>query len=786
MIRNYLKLAFRHFTSQKAFSFLNVAGLAIGLASSIVIFLWVQDERSYDSFHPHSDRIYRLVADAGDLQVAVSPCALAPATQETFREVVGHTRLMNASGITLQNGDTRFEEEKAFYAEPSFFTIFDFPLSSGDAKTALTQPNGIVLSEVAAIKYFGTTDVMGKTLRKDNADDFVVTGILAPSQLHSHLQFDVLLPWSYIAPRDWALRRNSWNNFTIFSYLALDQPLNIQSKANFETKLGAFYKEHNQELQVSFILQPLRDIHLHSNYMGDVGGHGNAQYVTIFMVVAFFVLAIACINFMNLSTARSVRRAREVGLRKVVGAARAQLIGQFIGESLVVTLISFCVALLVVFLSLPYIGSLTGKEIFFNWSNPQTILWIGSTIVCTGILSGIYPAIILSSFSPSKVLKKDKARGVGGSLFRNTLVVAQFTIAIVLIIGTGVVSSQLGFIQEKNLGYNKDNLIHLQIRGGVEEHIDQWHSVLASNAATASASISSGLPTNLASGENDVSWQGKDPNKQVIFAELRIDENFIPTYNMTMLSGRNFQHHMIGDSTNFIVNETAVSLMGFTPESAIGQTIHRSDYHGTIVGVVKDFNFKPLQQAIEPMIMSCNTWGGTITLKTNPAEMKVAIEALESAWKQLSPAFPFSYGFVDQDLANLYKSEQQVGKLFTLFASLAILISCLGLYGLSAFIAEQRTREIGIRKAMGANIQQIILLLNKKFVLPVLVSVLLAAPIAWYAMVQWLQGFAYHTTFNWWLIPLAGSIAIGISLLTVTYESWRAALTDPVKSLRAE
>lgn len=786
MIRNYLKLAIRHFISQRVFSILNVAGLATGLACSIIIFLWVQDERSYDAFNEHSDRIYRIIGDAGDLQVAVTPGALAPATQETFPEVVGYVRLMNASGITLQQADTRFEEYKAFYAEPSIFEVFKFNLERGDIKTALKEPNGIVLSRAAAIKYFGTVDVLGKTIRKDNSDDFTVTGVLEPTPGHSHLQFDVLLPWSYIAPRDWALRRNSWNNFTIFSYLQFSQPLEGQSQSDFEKKLQSFYREHNQELQVSFILQPLRDIHLHSNYMADVGGHGNAQYVTIFLVVAIFVLAIACINFMNLSTARSARRAREVGLRKVVGAARTQLMVQFIGESVLVTLTSFFVALILVWIGLPYVSSLIGSELQFNWSNPTTVSWIGITLLTTGVLSGIYPAIVLSGFSPSKVLKKEIGRGASGSVFRNALVVTQFTIAIVLLIGTGVVSSQLGYIRSKNLGYNKDNVVHLQIRGGVEENIERWRTILDAHPETSTATISSGLPTNLSSGENDVSWQGKDPNKQVIFAELRVDEKFIPTYQMTLLAGRNFNHRMIGDSTNFIVNETALALMGFTPETAIGQIINRSDYQGKIIGVVQDFNFKPLQQAIEPMILSCNTWGGIISVRTKPSEASETIQILETAWKEISPGFQFTYGFVDQDLANLYKSEQQVGKLFTLFASLAVLISCLGLYGLSAFVAEQRTREIGIRKAMGANIQHIIALLNKKFLVPVIISLVIASPVAWYAMNQWLDGFAYRTQFNWWLVPIAGSIALVISFLTVTYESWKAAIADPVKSLRSE
>jgi putative ABC transport system permease protein len=786
MFRNYLKLAFRNLARQKAFSFINITGLAVGLASSLIIFLWVQDEISFDRFHQKADRTYRLTAEASDLRVAITPAPVAPALKEAMPEIEHTVRLWTVSSAMMQTGDMKFEEKEGFYTEPSFFEVFDFPLLKGNAKTALEQPNGIILTEELARKYFGTTDALGKILRIDNKDDFTVTGILAPAPGNSHLKFDFLLPWAAAATWYQNIKENIWDNFDFYSYITFSQH-SEQQLSEFEETINHIYSEHEKELDVEFQLQPLKNIHLHSNFMADVAGHGNFQYVAVLTIIAVFIVIIGCINFMNLSTARSARRAKEVGLRKVAGAVRIQLIKQFLGESILLTAIALIAALLIVALALPAVNDLVGKQLFMNFGDPIMMGCIFGITLITGVFSGIYPAFILSAFTPIKVLKKDVKAGAGGTAFRNVLVIAQFVISIVLLVGTSVVYQQLRYIQSRDLGFDKENLLYVTLHGDVSEKINTFRNAFHSNPLTADVTIASGLPTNHVSGTTSISWQGKDPDNQVIFAQMFIDENFIPVYGMELAAGRNFQKDLLGDSTNFIINEKAAALMGFTPESAIGQPMTLWDYRkGVITGVVKDFNFKPLQEAIEPLLLVPNTWGGIVVVKTQPNRTPETIHAMEEVWNSLENIYPFSYNFVDQDLENLYKSEKQVGTLFSVFALLAIMISCLGLYGLSSYIAEQRTREIGIRKALGASITNIMYMLNSRFVIPVILAMIIAAPIAWYSMNKWLDGFAYKITFDWMLVLIAGGIALTISLLTVSYESLKAAKVNPVKSLRSE
>jgi len=786
MIRNYLKLALRNLSRQKAFSFINITGLAIGLASSLIIFLWVQDERSFDQFHSKADRTYRLTASATDLAVAISPAPMPPALQEAFPAITHNTRLLPLYSIMLQVGDIKFEEKNGYYAEPSLFEVFDVSLLKGDVKTALKEPNSVVLSEELAMRYFNTTDAVGKVLRKDNQDDLVVTGILAKPQGNSHLHYELLLPWAYIANHDYNIKNNEWGNFNYFAFLVFDTPKDATYITDLEKKIDDLYRTKEKRVEVAFKLQPLTDIHLHSNFMADVPGHGNAQYVTVFTIIAVFIVIIGCINFMNLSTARSARRAKEVGLRKVVGAVRWQLIKQFLGESLVISFLALLVAVVIVMMAIPAVNDLTGKHLVLNFSDPFMLAILGGITLITGILSGLYPAFILSGFSPIKVLKKEIKSGPGGTVFRNFLVVTQFVVSIVLLAGTAIVYQQLQFIRSKDLGFNKENLLYVNLHGDVPNDMGKWRAAFQSHPETDNASFASALPTNLVSGVADIRWQGKDPNKQTMFALMFIDEHFIPVYNMALASGRNFNHELRGDSSNFIINELAASAMGFTPESALGQSVEMWNAKGVVVGVVKDFNFKPLQAPIEPMILRTNSWGGVVTVKTEPGKTKETIAAMEQVWNGIDNVYPFTYNFVDQDLENLYKSEKQVGTLFMVFAILAIVISCLGLYGLSAYIAEQRTREIGIRKALGASIINILRLLTTRFVIPVIIAMIISAPLTWYGMNRWLQAFAYKINFNWGIVIIAGAVALVISLLTVSYESVKAASVNPVKSLRTE
>lgn len=786
MFRNYLKLAWRNLSRQKAFSIINITGLAVGLASSLTILLWVQDELSYDRFHSKAERTYRVIAAASNLEVAISPSPLGPALQETLPGIEQTTRLYASQRLLLQTGEKKFEERGAFYAEPSLFDVFDFKLEHGDVKTCLVDPKSIVISENIALKYFGTTDVIGKTFRINNDDDFRVTGVLAKATGNSHLKLEILLAWSNLAQWYYNVKNSSWDNFDFYTYVVFDDRKNEAAIADLLTKIDQLYRDHDKNVQITFGLQPMTDIHLHSNLMGDVAGNGNFQYVAALGIIAVFILLIGCINFMNLSTARSARRAKEVGLRKVAGAVRTQLVRQFLGESLLITVLSLAIALIIVAITLPVVNDLVGKQLQINFTDPLIVASIAGIAIITGILAGIYPAVVLSGFTPVKVLKKDVKGGAGGSLFRNVLVVTQFAISIVLLVGTSVVYQQLQYMRAKDIGYDKSNLLYTSIPSEAHKKIVKWRTAFQSNELTEKITFSSDRPTNLVSGAADVQWPGKDPNKQVMFVGMFVDDNFVPVYDMEIVSGRNFNKELRGDSSSYMINETAAAVMGFTPETAIGQTIKTWDRSGPIVGVIKDFNFKPLREAIEPMILRPNTWGGTIVIKVEAGKLKETIAAMETTWSSLEDLHPFSFGFIDQDLENLYQSEKQVGTLFTAFALLAILISCLGLYGLSAYIAEQRTREIGIRKALGASILSIIYLLNTRFVVPILISVMIAAPLAWYAMNRWLDSFAYKINFSWGIVAVAGAMALLISLITVSYESVKAAKVNPVKSLRSE
>lgn len=786
MIRNYIKLAWRNLSRQKAFSIINISGLAIGLASSLTILLWLQDEISFDRFHEKSDRTYRITAAASNLQVAITPAALGPALQQAFPDLSVHTRVFPLKSVTLQAGDAKFEERSAYFAEPSFFDVFDFKLERGDVKTCLNDPNSMVISKQMAMKYFGTADALGKTLRKDDKDELKVTGVLSEPSANSHLKFQLLLPWSLHEQDSYNAKGDRWGSFDFYTYVVFNEPKDEAYIAGFNQQVDELFRKNESRVQVAFALQPVTDVHLGPQLMADVSGNGSLQYVTALGIIAIFIVLIGCINFMNLSTARSARRAKEVGLRKVAGAARTQLIGQFLGESVLITIIALVLASGIAMLALPVINDLVGKQLRLNFGDPLIIGSIAAIAVVTGVVAGIYPALILSGFKPVSVLKQQVKSGARGSMFRNVLVVSQFVISIGLLVGTAVVYQQLQFMREKDLGYDKENLLYMTIRGNVPSKINKWRTAFQANELTANVTISDNVPTNLVSGSADISWPGKDPAKQVMFATLFVDENFVSVYDMTVANGRNFYHELRGDSSNVMVNETAVRAMGFTNETAVGQRINTFDRTLEIVGVVKDFNFKPLHQVIEPMILRPNTFGGAVVVEALPGKTIETIAALEAAWNGLENVYPFSFKFIDQDLENLYRSEKQIGTLFTAFALLAIFISCLGLYGLSAFIAEQRTHEIGIRKALGASVTSIIYLLNTRFVIPVLVAMAIAAPLAWYAMSRWLDGFAYKVSFHWGIVAGAGALALLISFVTVSYESVKAARVNPVKSLRSE
>lgn len=790
MISNYIKIAIRNLIRQKGFSFINIFGLALGISCTALIGMWVNDELSYDRFHKDYERMYRITATLPELNVhaAVTSAPLALAAKNELPEVEEVVRVSNFHRDLIQVGDVKFEEKGIIYADSNFFRVFNFAFIKGDAAGALHNPEGIVITEEVAMKYFGSTDVLNKTIRKNNKDDFSVTGVIENIPDNSHLRFDFVQPMRYLARHNNDLKNNVWDNFNWFTYLKLHEraPQSVSDIADLERKLQAIYKKNEAVLKVGFVLQPLADIHLHSKFLADIPGHGNAQNVYIFTVVAIFILVVACLNFMNLATARAARRAKEVGMRKVVGAIRPHLIGQFLAESLVVALLSLVLALLMIYLVLPYFNTLGGKDLTLDFTNVQIVAGLLGITLITGLLAGSYPALYLSGFVPAKVLKGTFTGGGSGSLFRNTMVVIQFAVSISLIIGTAIVYRQLKFIQQLNLGYDKENLLYVRMSGDLWSKYDALRTRLENNRLTSQYSFISELPTTNAGATISVDWAGKDPNTQPLFYNTAIDENFEEVFKATILDGRGYGENAQADSVNVIVNETALKTMNMSLESAVGTKINIWGRERTIIAVVKDFNFRPIQEPIGPMFLNRNTWGGYAVVRTLPGETENTIKALEEICKEMNPSYPFEYSFVDQDIANMYNAEQRMGSLFNVFAVLAVVISCLGLYGLSAYLAERRTRELGIRKVLGASGFQLVYLLSATFTRPILIATAIAIPLAWYGMSQWLTGFAYHVSIEWTIFVVAFWSALLIAWLTVSFESIKAATTNPVKSLRSE
>lgn len=789
MLKNYLKIAFRNITRHKAYNAINISGLAVGMAASILILLWVQHERSYDRFHKNAGELYRIVVDASGYKAAVNCAGMPAGLQAEMPQVKNYVRLSHQTTHLFEAGNNKFEENRIFYADPSFLDVFSFPLLKGDPKTALQRIDGILLTENMAKKYFGEKDAVGQTLKQDNGKTLTVTGILANVPANSHLQFDFILPLAANVGNAEDLRTNTWRNFNFYSYILLDKSFvpTEAALAKFNKQMNDIFNQHAEmNMKAVFQLQPITDIHLHSNFQVDLPGHGNIQYVHIFFIVAIVILIVACINFMNLATARSARRAKEVGLRKAIGAVRVQLVRQFLAESLLISFFSLMVAIVMVWCTLPLFNFLAQKNLSLQLLDGKLVLTLLGIALATGVVSGSYPALFLSGFQPVKVLKGNLTTSGGNLFFRNGLVVTQFVVSIVLLIGTVVVYQQLQYIKSRNMGFEKENLLYIPMNGAIGGKTQLLGSALKQNALTEDYTITSELPVNLTTGSLNIQWEGRDPQSQVVIPSMEVDEHFFDVFHMQVLNGRGFSAAYQADSNNFIINEKAVQVMGMTVENAVGKSLFFDGVKGMIIGVVKDFNFKPIQQNIEPLILCRNRWGGFAVIRAKSGTTEATIKALEKISRDLNPAYPFTYNFLDQDLANLYKGEQQMGSIFNLFAVLAVFISCLGLYGLSAFLAQQRAREIGIRKVMGASATNIVYLLSTGFTRLILIAIVIAIPLALLAIDRWLENFAYHIEVNWLIFILGPLAALMIAWLTVSYESLKAAFTNPIKSLKTE
>ena len=785
MFRNYLKTALRNIKRHKGYSLINIVGLAVGMACCILILLWVQDELSFDRFHENADGIYRVLQDINfadhSTTWAITQGPLGPSLKEDFPEIINATRI-TGRGLRLTYNDKSYDEGVSM-ADGSIFEMFTFPLVKGDPATALSDPFSIVLTEEMAAKYFGDEDPIGKTIKANNQWDFQVTGVMKNVPSNSHLEFDFLIPFIFGRELNYTVDR--WGNSQFRTYVQLAK--GVPAQEVIQKISGYLFEKPTIEKDARLNLQPLTRIHLYSNYEYD-SAHGDITYVTLFSLIAFFILLIACINFMNLATARSGNRAKEIGMRKVSGANKADIIRQFYGESTLLAFISLLLAVVLVWLLLPVFNNLAAKELSLDITgNLSILLGLLCIAILTGIISGSYPAFFLSAFQPVMVLKGLRLSSSKGSLFRKTLVVFQFSLTILLIICTIGVYDQLNYMRNRKLGYDKEHMIYFGMRGDMREKFDTVKNELLQNPNILGVTAASNVPTYGYYFSNSLwRWEGQNPDEETLMRAVLIDFDYFKTFGMEITEGRSFSKEFPTDATEAImVNEEAVKAMGM--ESPIGKRLSLQDENFKIIGVVKNYHFRSLQQEIEPLILVYYaSYCRVLFARLKSDQIPQTIGYIENAWKKFAPGYPLNYRFLDEALDRLYRSEQRIGTLFRYFSILAILISCLGLLGLASFMAEQRTKEIGIRKVLGATASNIVALLSKEFTKWVIVANIFAWPIAYFALSKWLQSYAYKTNIALWSFVLSGALALLIALATVSYQSIKAALANPADSLRYE
>ncbi|MEP7141463.1 MAG: ABC transporter permease [Ferruginibacter sp.] len=795
MLKNYFKMALRNLWRHKAFSFINITGLAVGMAACFLIFLYVRFETSYDNFHTKADRIYRVVTDtktpSETIKQGLTTTPIAINIKKDFPEVEDAVRLGERDGFLVHRGTVKFQEENAVLADSALFNVFDFQLLSGDKKTALKEPMSIILSQSAAKKYFGNTNPLGQQLLLTGAAiNSTVTGIMKDIPENSQIKADMFVSMSsnkqiYGQPTS----DSEWTNHNYYTYVLLKP--NTNAKA-LEAKLPAFMEFHHgqqaKELQMQdyLSLEPLRDVYLKSKRDGFETGSINNVY--IFSIIAIFILIIAAINFINLTTARSAERAKEVGIRKVVGAARFQLARQFIGESVIICVIAFALSVFFCALLMPLFNQLAGKVISGSILNdPKHIFSLFLLSIGIGVAAGFYPSMVLSSFKPVSVLKGHFSTGTNGLILRKSLVIFQFTISIILIVGTIVVYTQLNYMRSQDLGFNKDQVI--TINTNYDKNKDVFKQSLSSVPGVLSTSYSSSIP----GGGNNSAYsevQNKAGEMQKTNLDLYfVDFDYIPQYQLKIIAGRAFSAVFKTDSTQaMIINESAAKFLGYnSPREAIGRNFDQWGRKGKIIGVLKDFHYKSLQEPIKPLTMRIEPRAyGLISVKVAAANLSTTIKAIESKWNNIIPNRPFDYNFLNDFFDKQYRAEERFGNLFTNFAVLAIFISCLGLLGLASYSTIQRTREIGVRKVLGASVANIINLLSFDFLKLVLIAFVIASPIGWFGMNIWLRDFAYRSNITWWVFALAGIAALLIALFTISFQAIKAAMANPVKSLRTE
>jgi len=802
MLRNYLKIAWRNLLKNKAFSFINILGLSIGIAVCFIIMLFVYDELSYDRFNKNADRIVRVVFNAsingGKISESNVMPPVAQALKNDYAEVEEATRLKQDGRPKITFEHKIFKEASAAFVDPNFFKVFSFTFLKGDATTALLRPNTLVITSEVAQRWFGNDAPLGKTIDY-NGTRFTVTGVMEKNPANAHFHFDMFGSMESI---DQA-RSNSWMESNFFTYVLLKPGTDYKK---LEAKLPGMVEKYMgpqivQEMGLSlsqfrtkgnelgFALQPLTSIHLYSNTSSELEAGGNVKYVYIFGAIAVFMLLIATINFINLSTAGASKRAKEVGVRKVMGSGKADLVKQFLLESVMLTFIALLIAFVMVQLALPVFNTLSGKNLRPGFSlKPLTAFFALGIMV--GLLAGIYPAFFLSSFKPIATLKGRLSAGTKSLGLRSSLVVFQFFISVSLITGTIIVYQQMKFIQNQQLGYDKDQLLVLPNSWALGKNEKAFKEKLLQDSRVANITVSAYKPAGPSGNNNSLAYpEGKD-NQLMKTLEYQVDEQYIPTLGIQMAAGRNFSPAFSTDSSAMIINETAARAFGFG-KNAVGQRITRENSSRgknvtyNVVGVVKDFHFRSLHEAITPLLMVLNPESGLI-IKVRTKDIAGLLASMKEQWASYQVEEPFSYAFMDELYIKTYAAEQKTGLILNIFAVLTIFVACMGLFGLATYTAEQRSKEIGIRKVLGASVAQVTGMLSKEFIKLVLIGCIIAFPLSWWAMTRWLQDFAYKIDINWWVFVLAGVVALLIALFTVSFKAIRAALANPVKSLRSE
>jgi len=809
MFKNYFKVAFRNLWKNKGFTAINIIGLSVGLATCLLILMYVMDELSFDKYNDKADRIYRVDSDimfgGNHFVMAVTPEPMGATIKKDYPEVEEEVRFRSYGGFLVRKGSQNLQEEKVIYADSTLFNVFTLPMVYGDPKTALVNPNSVVINETIARKYFNTTDVVGKSLLVNDNKNLKITGVIKNMPSQSHFNFDFFVATNG-AIEKWEI--NQWTSNNLNTYIVLKQGADPKV---FEAKLDGMVasyvapelKQLNMTMEsfkqagnhLHYGLTPLTDIHLHSNKTSELGANSSIQYVYIFSIVAIFILLIACVNFMNLSTARSSGRAKEVGVRKVLGSLRRNLVSQFLTESILISFISLLLALGIAALLLNYFNQLAGKQISFAvFGNPWLLTGLFALMLTVGLLAGSYPAFYLSAFRPIEVLKGKLAAGFKSGWLRSGLVVFQFWISIVLIIGTIVIYNQLSYIRSKDIGFKRDNVLIIKNSYPLGTQADAFKNEILKITGVTSATKTGFLPTS--------GWRSDSPLFQdatldqktaISLQQWRVDENYVPTLGMQMAKGRNFSKQMLTDSSGIILNEAAANMLSF--KDPIGKKLYYlKDFNlekkqiesYQIVGVVKNFNFSSLREQVAPLALFLANENGSMAFRLSTTNVAGIVAAVENKWKAMVPTQPFQYSFMDEDFNKTYNTEQRIGQIFITFAVLAILIACLGLFGLITYAAEQRTKEIGIRKVLGASTGTIVSMLSKDFVKLVLISAVIAFPMAWWAMHKWLEGFAYRVSISWWIFLAAGVLALVIALVTVSMQAIKAAMANPVKALKAE